>query len=402
MTENLRRKHGRTRLPLSSMARSQTARDDPAPFQRTSRLVSWPLKLCIMATSLLVALVLAELVIRWTVPVRNVGPAFTTYDPVYRRRNKKNASFWTKSPEFQFRFSTNSYGFRGPEAASLPRHVILFLGDSFTQGYGVDDGREFASLVGDRLREHFGSSAMPVINAGMGNTGNGHWVKFLKREAAQFQPRFVVLQLCRNDFGDNIREKLFKIDSSGQLEELPVPGPDWTRRVQFLIESVPGLHYSHLVGLTKQAVLQIVRTKEAQRIKKSHHREADGDRSPSRHSDPAELTYELVRESLKICRRANWPALVIGVGLPEYVVRRLHELSRDFNTAVVNFPSKEERPDLYFQVDGHWNPAGHEFVANRVFGHILQHTSTHAAANLLQETSQNAISAHSSSRDGIK
>jgi hypothetical protein len=36
-------------------------------------------------------------------------------------------------------------------------------------------------------------------------------------------------------------------------------------------------------------------------------------------------------------------------------------------------PGKRERPDLYFEVDGHWNSAGHAFAAERVLERLRAH-----------------------------
>jgi hypothetical protein len=32
----------------------------------------------------------------------------------------------------------------------------------------------------------------------------------------------------------------------------------------------------------------------------------------------------------------------------------------------LSIPTKVERPDLYFKVDGHWNAKGQAFAANRI------------------------------------
>src|SRR3990167_3315053 len=150
------------------------------------------------ATALLVAFVVAELVVRVAVPVRNVGPTFSEYDPVYGKRLKRSFACTRTTPEFTMRFSTNSLGFRGPEPAGFPGRGVLFLGDSFTTGYGVNDGEEFPDLVRRGLEAS--GIGVPVVNAGSGNTGNGYWLRFLEREGTRFSPRLVVLGFCGNDF----------------------------------------------------------------------------------------------------------------------------------------------------------------------------------------------------------
>jgi len=60
---------------------------------------------------------------------------------------------------------------------------LFVIGDSYTEGYGVNDGEEFPRLVGQRLSQRYGP--MTVINYGVGNTGNGRWIKILERDAVQ-------------------------------------------------------------------------------------------------------------------------------------------------------------------------------------------------------------------------
>src|SRR6185295_7928209 len=102
--------------------------------------------------SLVASLGLAEVVVQAFVPVRDVGPSFTVYDPVLGKRLKASFSAERITPEFRMRLSTNSLGFRGPEPKAISSGPILFLGDSFTMGYGVRDGEEYPARVATELR----------------------------------------------------------------------------------------------------------------------------------------------------------------------------------------------------------------------------------------------------------
>src|SRR5262249_3271101 len=124
--------------------------------------------------------------------------------------------------------------------------------DSFTEGYGVSDGEEFPALVRRALVEKYGPQAPPVVNAGIGNTGNGHWVKLLGREGPRFAPRTVVLQFTGNDFVDNLREQMFRLDDNHQLVELPVPAPGLVSVITEMLEVVPSLSSSYLIGFGYQ------------------------------------------------------------------------------------------------------------------------------------------------------
>ena len=107
-------------------------------YSKTSPYIN----LALICISTLLTLALCEVVVRIFIPVRNVGPSLTIYDPVYGKRLKKNFTATRTTPEFTMQFTTNSLGFRGPEPEVFPYRPILFLGDSFTAGYGVNDGEE--------------------------------------------------------------------------------------------------------------------------------------------------------------------------------------------------------------------------------------------------------------------
>jgi hypothetical protein len=44
----------------------------------------------------------------------------------------------------------------------------------------------------------------------------------------------------------------------------------------------------------------------------------------------------------------------------------LEKFFRGYNIPTIVIPNKQERPDLYYKVDMHWNASGHQFVADRI------------------------------------
>jgi lysophospholipase L1-like esterase len=314
------------------------------------------LALCLIA--FLVGLGVSELIIRSFIPVRDVGPSFTTYDPVYGQTLKKSFSAQRITPEFTMRFTTNSEGFRGPELGILSPRPILFLGDSFTMGYGVNDGEEFPALVRAALNGP-SSKMVSVINAGVGNTGNGRWVKFLRAEAKRFNPRLVVLQIHGNDFGDNIRERLFELSPTGELIELPVPSPGAERMIQSLVEDIPGLAHSYLIGLSRQVSWP---TNSPNRDPHSEDSPANSDRT----SREEQLLFHLLEEVLTICHERGWQTLAVLVDIPDKRLAKMEKFLSVRDVLTVVIPPKRDRSDLYYKVDGHWNASGHRFTADRI------------------------------------
>ena len=260
--------------------------------------------------SVCVSVFIAEVLVRLFVPVRDVGPLFTVNDPVMGKRIKK--SFYTVrvTPEFTMTFTSNSLGYRGPEPDSPPTDSVLFLGDSFTMGFGVSDGEEYPALIKTLFDRTFGRNAVSVVNTGMGNNGNGRWIKLLRAEAGKFKPRLVVLQVMANDYDDNVREAYFRIADNGALDELPIQ-VDAMKELEPLLDAVPGLSSSHLYSLVRQAIA-------------GPHSAAPGGLAPGQApsttdgSDYAErLTERLLAEAVAICRGKGYPVFAILVGLRE-------------------------------------------------------------------------------------
>jgi hypothetical protein len=340
---------------------------DVAPPSKR-RTASRRTKLLVFALALVAAPLLVEVEVRAFVPVRNVGPSFTVFDPVYGKALKKSFHCTRVAPEFTMSFTTNSLGFRGPEPARFPAHAVLFIGDSLTMGHGVDDGKDFPALVGRALDERFGAGSIPVINAGVGSTGNGWWIKFLRNEAAKYEPRIVVLEVCSNDPSDNWNERLFSLDDRAALVELPVPSPSWKRVAQTFVEAIPGLSNSYAISY----------------LREDHSSERAGgedvrgavlaadSKTPTRAES---LTLALVREAIAMCRGRGWPVLLISGNLEptdDRFARSLAALCAEVRVNEVRVPLPPERPEYYFRVDRHWTETGHAAVAKLVLDALLE------------------------------
>jgi len=292
---------------------------------------------------------------RLILPVRNVGPILTEYDPELGKILKKSFRTTRWTPEFTMTFSTNSLGFRGAELRTpLPREtlILLFLGDSLTAGYGVNDGEEFPQLIAKRLDKRTGQPPVQVINAAVPGVGTGHALKFLKLHTNVWRQRTVLIyQFCGNDFKDNVREGLYSIDSRGKLIERGTRVPEsLMRRLQPMVESIPGLSWSHLFA-------GILQTRSWLQRDPRH----EASQQPSRKGEL--LTFSLVEELLSLAEHTKWPVIGLMPLVPDDKKSGIQALYDHFGVTTVAVPSKQERPDLYYSIDGHWNKEGHAYVA---------------------------------------
>ena len=325
---------------------------------RFSPLRRWWAKLAIVGLSTMFALGMAELAVSFLVPVRDVGSSFTVDDPVYGKRIKANARITRRTPEFVMEFRTNAQGFRQERIVDGGSRPVIFLGDSFTMGYGVDEGEQFVALLQKRLGE------LPLLNAGMGNNGNGRWLKFLRLAAPAYEPRLVVLQIMGNDYKDNVAEGLFELRGE-ELLERPVPPRSFLRLLQRVVEGAPGLAYSHLVGLLSQVLA--VRAPadgggESARLEPAT-ASSTGPAPNSSTSAGDALTLALLARAIDICQSHGWPVVGFSVEVTGDRLTRLERLFASRGLTLLRLPGKQERPDLYYRVDGHWNAAGHRHVA---------------------------------------
>jgi hypothetical protein len=325
----------------------------------------------IVALIVVVGIVCVELAMRPFVRADLVGPSAERYDPYYGRVLKPGRSAPVTYNDLTYRVGINALGFRGPEVPDPAHGSILFFGDSWTFGVAVDNDGVFPELVRRALDDRFGAGTVPVLNTAMAGSGQGRWLRFLRRDAAGFEPRFVVMQFCRNDFDDNHIERLYELDESGAVREVAVAPQSRLRALQERIESVPMVPHSRIYAVVKQMVKHVFtdegrRAEQAQRTSTSLRTESGPD---------DDLTYRITEACLEICRERGWPVVAISAPIPDGERRnRLVELLAQYGHELVSIPDGAGRPDLYFPAPhGRWNGDGHRFVAEVLLEQILSH-----------------------------
>lgn len=129
-------------------------------------------------------------------------------DPVLKFKGKPNSECTSRTPEWNIKFRLNSFGLHGPETTlEKPEGVyrILFLGDSFTQGYGVEENKAFPRLVEKQLNDHYkGRTKIEIINAGVPNYSPLIEYLYLKNEGLKFNPDLVILEFDLTDFSNDL------------------------------------------------------------------------------------------------------------------------------------------------------------------------------------------------------
>lgn len=115
--------------------------------------------------------------------------------------------------------STGDEGYRGAsldQPKSKPR--VLVIGDSLVMAENVPDEATFVRQLGRALEEALGVTGIETVNAGRSGYGPDQALLLLERDGQTVAPDLVVFVLCaHNDFGDLMRNKLFRPGSKGEL-----------------------------------------------------------------------------------------------------------------------------------------------------------------------------------------
>ncbi len=116
-------------------------------------------------------------------------------------------------------YSINSQGFRGDELQARPDFRIAIYGDSFVHGYYSSLANTFAVRLADRLSSRLHRN-IEVVNAGVAGYGPDQELRKMERELAGLRPDLVLVGIFTgNDFGDLLRNKLYRLNGNGELEE---------------------------------------------------------------------------------------------------------------------------------------------------------------------------------------
>ena len=211
--------------------------------------------------SFLVAFAIAEGAVRLFRP-QEVGPVRFTCDPELGEIPVPGQHGLRHFPGvFNFTYSNNSLGWRGSReyrADKQTAYRVLFLGDSFTYGLGVNDDQTFAVqvekiLTADRL-------SVEVMNAGCPGKGTDYEVKVFDTVGRKFHPDLTVLCFFCNDFQDNERAEYYNIGKHGELQAKVLNCNQGT--LKKILLDLPGynwlISWSQAANLVKQAGVDLL------------------------------------------------------------------------------------------------------------------------------------------------
>lgn len=292
---------------------------------------------------------------------------------------------------------TNSLGLRNPEVPTQKpdgETRILFVGDSFTMGWGVKENETFARKTEELLRTQ-GFSNVTSINAGFSAAGPSGYYLYLKYFGLDLDPDIVVVgffignditarkdvewvKTDENGMPDIVRSKSTYIDSTGTIRFTDTP----------LRYRIPILNNSH-------AFLMLVNAISPQKTSTDPSKEMIRQltclfQSNCHDLDTAKREVQFLFKGINSLVSSKGKKLVVLMIPDDYQVNAypsykyvqglplLPSERRSINNEFIRFFEDEKiayidvLPDmmeqakepLYLPEDGHWNAAGHAFAAN--------------------------------------
>ncbi|MDB9373578.1 SGNH/GDSL hydrolase family protein [Nodularia sphaerocarpa] len=282
--------------------------------------------------------------------------------------------------------NTDSYGFRNL-GKDYTKSNLYFVGDSFTWGQWVSEEQTFPRLVESDLKQ-------PVINLGVPGYSFAQYETLFNEWITKYKPNTVILSIVANDLTnysadigkkiyDTLKERSFSPwyektffynlvwKNSQKSLQTPIGQPISKEAKNgltlFDLSLVPpesGVSVdsdyltSDAVVKVEAALSRIIELSQENQVKLLVFL------VPSKESAYIKDYMELFPDHLALLKNEE-----IGY-------QRLCNLALSKNVSCVNltddFRENSQPENLYFDIDGHWNPAGHELAA-KVMLNTLNH-----------------------------
>ncbi len=287
------------------------------------------------------------------------------------RANTPGMTYRHRSADGDWQVRINNQGFRADKefAVEKPAGIkrILLLGDSFTMASEVNIEDSFGTLLEKKLGEK--GIRTEVINTGVSGYSNAEELVVLENKGLQFKPDIVVLSFFINDYADNLRSGLYRLNKEakpvvyhreyspgGKVQTFfrQFPVYDWVAQNSYLYNYLNRvLSLAAKDRLEKQHMEQIKQELQTDKIEAYQH----------------ELAVALVKRIAEVSHAhgAGFVLLDIPTFWDERSVRFKERVLNDTDLYVDSLDLFQKIPDrnLIYRPHGdrHWTELGHKLVA---------------------------------------
>jgi lysophospholipase L1-like esterase len=331
--------------------------------------------LALLVASTVFALLLCEVGLR----LAGRGPLYVSpergrfwkYDAVLGWAHQPGQNSIFETPQFRTSVRINQEGLRDPEHSyARPNNGqrILVIGDSFTWGYGVEEADRFSPQMQAALN-------VEVINAGVSGYGTDQELLWLQNEGVKYDFDLVILQMAGNDIGDNDQHLVHTIyykpqfalkDGQLVLQGTPVPQASRQEKFVYTLTQESALAFFMVQGYFDLLTTYSNLKHQAQGASPA----SSGAQAPAA---PFALTLALVDKikAIAASKHANfmivstprWWNAPAGVTYPDLIASLR---AKGYTVLDVEAQPGFDAERMLIPDDGHWNAAGHKFVAGQL------------------------------------
>jgi lysophospholipase L1-like esterase len=252
---------------------------------------------------------------------------------------------------------------------------VLVLGDSFAWGYGVEEAERFTQLLEQEM-------GVEVINAGVSGYSTDQELLWYQSEGIKYETDLVILVLTGNDVGDNDKQLVSNIYykpkfvlQDGQLVATGYPVPETSPRGKLVYSLSQRSALAYFLVQRYFDVLSLYAESKA---------DTDQPGPPATglnsEREPFKLTIALIDEMRNIAQSRNAQFMIVSTDRwwnysSEETYEDLVAAMQRKGFLVVDVESMPgfDHEAMLIPDDGHWNQAGHQFVAERIEAFIETH-----------------------------
>jgi lysophospholipase L1-like esterase len=340
------------------------------------------INLSLIIISTLFALIVSEIALRliglkplYVSPERD---RFWKYDPLLGWAHEPGQAGIFETPQFRTLVRINNNGLRDrPHSYERQNNIerILVLGDSFAWGYGVEESERFSQLLEKSLD-------VEAINAGVSGYSTDQELLWYQNEGIKYETDLVIVELAGNDVSDNNRQLVSTIYykpkfvlEEDQLIPTNYPVPKTSPQGKFIYSLS---QRSALVYFLVQRYFDLLSLYRD--VKVNSHQTNSAVSGISAEREDFKLTIALLDEIRNIAksRKAKFMIVATGRWWDSPPGETYEDFINTLQTEGFLVLDVESMPGFDPEVmlipkDGHWNQAGHEFVAKEIKAFIASH-----------------------------
>lgn len=299
------------------------------------------------------------------------------YDKSLGWKLKKNIEGRDKTFEWDVYYKTNAEGFRDTtHPLTKEGKRILILGDSITEGMGVDQNDNFTKIIEKKLGSQF-----EVFNFGVRGYDIIQEDKCLHEIGLKYNPDIVIQVLCENDFGPSGQPLLsifgaylnyrprYKIENMKNIFYYNAKEPYVAKIIKYPTIArwfIKLLNNSATISYIRGTIFRKVAAHKKKRlIHKSDRRSSD--KYDEQYKDAVRIIYSNIS---KLVRKNRLKFIVVTIDYNDTTsFAELQKIASNNNIPLLNISLTHRK---CYKYDGHPNRLGHQKIASKIIKFMLK------------------------------